>query len=110
MTMCLFFQNTIIPQICVFNFSLNTDWVSFKLSQFTRVLKVSDTAFQVHDISRKDGGTDVTAVYTVENKGGIVQPASAVDALSLLDSQELAIILGQVVASKAESKKNKQIR
>ena len=49
----------------------------------------------------------MSTAYSVEKAGSVLQPADAVDALNTLETQELAIILSQVVQSKAERKYTK---
>lgn len=55
-------------------------------------------------MTRKKDSSTVTVVYAVERSGEIMTAQNAVTALQVLDDQELAIILRQVVGTKAESK------
>jgi len=45
-------------------------------------------------------------VYAVERQGAVLPANQAVRALDVLDTQELAIILRQIVATSAESEYN----
>ncbi|XP_052802155.1 uncharacterized protein LOC128232559 [Mya arenaria] len=68
-----------------------------------RYTTVGDAAVHVHELLRTAGSSAVTAVYTVERQGRVMDAEEAVAALVTLDTQELAIILRQVVAVKAET-------
>ena len=53
-------------------------------------------------MNREEDTTTVTAAYVVLKAGAVLEPVEVIDALSTLDTQELAIMLGHVVISGAE--------
>ena len=58
--------------------------------------------FQIHEVTRNSGTTVVTLAYSVEKAGNVLTSDDAIETLDVLDVQELAIILQQVVATKIE--------
>ena len=60
--------------------------------------------FQIQHITRTPNTTTVSVAYTVEKSGALLEPQAAIDAMATLDTQELAIILRQVVDVTAERK------
>ncbi|XP_053384129.1 mucin-3A-like isoform X2 [Mercenaria mercenaria] len=68
-----------------------------------RYTSVGDASVHIHDLSRTEATTTVAADYTVEQSGKVLTADEAVEALEVLDTQELAILLKQVVDVKAEA-------
>ncbi|KAK3596813.1 hypothetical protein CHS0354_036653 [Potamilus streckersoni] len=68
-----------------------------------RYTKTEDTAVHVQRISQDAGTSAVSVAYSVENNGSVVPAVDAVNTLALMDIQELAIILKEVISTKAET-------
>lgn len=62
--------------------------------------------YQIHEVSRIEDTSTVMAIYAVERSGRVLTADEAVAALDVLNTQELAIILKEVVDVKAERKLN----